>query len=241
MIDYKAGREMAENAGEAVLENSVSLALIGAGIGWFVVSNMKGGRRSSRHDEASGRGGGAGSKAARMARSQFAKAEGAAQRAYESVSDTAGQTWSSVRNKGSQLGESAGETAQRVYRRASRTFGDLAIEQPLLLGAAGLVVGATIGALIPGTRYESEWVGETRDDLTRSAKEYGREQLDRAQRVVEKTVETVKSEAAKQGFTVEAAKESAKEAVDEVKDRAAKVANAATDAARAEAGVKDKS
>ena len=230
MIDYRAGREMAANVGETLWENSIPLALVGAGIGWFLVSGMVGSRSGGGRKQ--GRRGGGGGQG-RGGQGGGGQGGGAgAQGAGEQQGQTQG-TLSSIRERGARLTGTAGEQAQRVYRRASRTFGDMVEEQPLLLGAAGLIVGAALGAVIPGTRYESELVGETAEELTRTVREYGREQLDKAHRVVERTVDAVKEEAGRQGFSAEGARE----AVDEVRNRATNVASSVAGIVREETGI----
>ena len=48
-------------------------------------------------------------------------------------------------------------------------------QQPLLLGAVGLAIGAAIASSFATTKVESEWIGEqgaaTRDKLTQAAKD----------------------------------------------------------------------
>lgn len=231
MIDYKTGRDMAANVGDAVMKNSIPLALIGAGIGWFVISSMQGGGGSSsqpRSANQNARGGGQGQN---NAQGGGQSGQGGAGRAQGSsgARSTAGKTWSAVRSSTSDWTDAASRRADSAYR----TFGDMVQEQPLLLGAAGLIIGAAMGATLPRTRYEDETIGQTRDDLARSVQEFGREQLNRAQQVVERTVDTVREEAERQGLTLE----SARQALDDVKNRATGLAQTAAETARKEAGL----
>jgi hypothetical protein len=64
-------------------------------------------------------------------------------------------------------------------------------EQPLVLGAIGLAVGAAIGALLPRTETEDRLMGETRDDLVARATDTVEEGYRQAKDVaVEKLSET---------------------------------------------------
>jgi hypothetical protein len=54
---------------------------------------------------------------------------------------------------------------RRYGRRVQRRFLDTLQEQPLVLGAIGLAVGAPIGAALPATETEDEWMGHTRDQV----------------------------------------------------------------------------
>ncbi len=44
-------------------------------------------------------------------------------------------------------------------------------QNPLALGLVVLALGALIGALIPESRQENEWMGDTRDQLAHKAQE----------------------------------------------------------------------
>lgn len=78
-------------------------------------------------------------------------------------------------------------------------------EQPLVVGAIGLAVGAVLGALLPLTRRENELMGETRDQLLEQAKEKGQETLEQAtetaKSVAAAAAEAAKSEAEKHSLT----------------------------------------
>ena len=248
MIDYRKGREIASDVGGTIRDNSIPLALIGAGLGWFIVSSLqdKGSKISSgstnRHPAANDMGANAAgandgssssSGMSQRLNEYTGSAQEAAQGAYQSVKTAAGSVWSTVSDHGRSLSETAGGHADRAYGYAHRTFGDMVTEQPLLLGATGLIIGAALGAVLPNTSYENELIGDTRDDLARTVKDFGREQYDKAQRVVERTIETAKEEVERQGFTMD----SAREAVDEIKERATNVAHAVADTAKTEAGI----
>jgi hypothetical protein len=64
-----------------------------------------------------------------------------------------------------------GQRSQAQYYRAKDRFGQLLDEQPLVVGAVGIAIGAALGASLPNTRRENELLGNTRDDLFERAKE----------------------------------------------------------------------
>jgi hypothetical protein len=46
---------------------------------------------------------------------------------------------------------------------------------PLMVGAAAIAVGATVGLALPETEAENEWLGETRDTMVERAQEVATE------------------------------------------------------------------
>ncbi len=52
-----------------------------------------------------------------------------------------------------------------MQQRTTRSFSEIIEQQPLVLGAIGLAVGALVGAMLPRTRMEDEYLGEARDQI----------------------------------------------------------------------------
>lgn len=90
------------------------------------------------------------------------------------------------------------ESMRGQSTRARRGLDQLLEEQPLVLGVVGLAVGATLGAIIPGTRQEDELMGEMADDLRHQAREFGEAQLDKAEHVAERAGEAVSEQTRKE-------------------------------------------
>jgi len=57
-------------------------------------------------------------------------------------------------------------------------------EQPLVLGAVGVALGAAIAAAVPRTRAEDEWLGEASDRLAHDLEAGGRDQLEKVREAV---------------------------------------------------------
>lgn len=100
----------------------------------------------------------------------------------------------------------AGDIARHQYDRARSGAEYLAHEQPLVLGALGLAIGAAIGASLPATQREDEWMGETRDDLL----ETGRQQFQDVKETVQDATQRTKDELASPGETQSATDRSAR-------------------------------
>ena len=69
-------------------------------------------------------------------------------------------------------------SARQIRNRASQTtvrvrngFERLLESNPLMVGAAAVAVGATIGLALPETESENEWLGETKDSVMERAQD----------------------------------------------------------------------
>ena len=61
--------------------------------------------------------------------------------------------------------EAMTQAARMSVQRVTQGYSHLAREQPLVLGALALVAGAAIGALLPSTDNEDEWLGDASDEV----------------------------------------------------------------------------
>jgi ElaB/YqjD/DUF883 family membrane-anchored ribosome-binding protein len=138
--------------------------------------------------------------AARDAASRVGEAAGGA---WEATRDTARQAAERVSGAGryaadsaSQAWRSAGDTAHDLGRRAAdagymaqRRVSDVFEQQPLLMGAVGLALGAAIGALLPSTEAEDRLMGETRDEVAARAAELAGDAYEKAREAAGEHVE----------------------------------------------------
>lgn len=81
----------------------------------------------------------------------------------------------STTNALSNLGTKAKESASAVSSR----FGDVLRENPLAVGAVAVAAGTAVGLVLPSTRIESEYIGETSERLVDKAQEVARDALDK--------------------------------------------------------------
>jgi Protein of unknown function (DUF3618) len=110
---------------------------------------------------------------------------------------------------GDKLGNTAGEAAQSVQQvagdvadGAQQRAGALSTqglrlvnEAPLVAGLAAIGAGATVGALLPGTPVEREFLAEPSSSVTQAAAEVANDVADRAQQVAERASGTIRREA----------------------------------------------
>jgi ElaB/YqjD/DUF883 family membrane-anchored ribosome-binding protein len=167
-LDYvrqSGATEFVQNLGGAARQNPLPVALTGIGIAWLMALGRQPAEQQQRDVEPS--------PAERIS-------EGAS-----SVKRRASETLGSVQAAAG----SASATVAETSRRVRGGFEYLAQEQPLLLGAIGLAVGAAIGASAPRTQQESRVFGEASRRLTEKAKEMGSEQLATVRETVERTAD----------------------------------------------------
>jgi hypothetical protein len=168
-------------------------------------------------------------------------AHGARQRMQRAADDTRrgfGRAGRSARRQA----QDAASSARHQVRRAGSGLAHLFEERPLLVGAIGLAIGVALGAALPTTRREDEWLGDTRDSLKHRAGE----ELRKAERVAQRSYETARDEAERQHLTPEGARRAARRTVREaehaaedtlkdVEGRMRQVGKAVTEAAKDEA------
>jgi ElaB/YqjD/DUF883 family membrane-anchored ribosome-binding protein len=189
------GGEFANNLGRSVKENPVPALLTAVGIAWMVAAsnrpkpliadayddryarndfNTIGFDESGDEDDAGDEKEGLTDKAQRLK----ASAEGTLSEAGQRVKSAAGRARQKL--TGTKDTVSAGlrrtsGTAQVQTQRVREGFKSLLTEQPLLLGALGIAVGAAIGAALPATEQEDRLFGSTRDKAVSAVKQRGTE------------------------------------------------------------------
>ncbi|MDY8108784.1 DUF3618 domain-containing protein [Fulvimarina sp. 2208YS6-2-32] len=150
---------------------------------------------------------GAASSAASGTSDAFARAGRSASGAASSIGGSARRglhdTTDAVSHAGSSAYDSAGRAGRGIYRagsRAGRNLADMIQDEPLVFGAVALAVGAAVGAMLPATRREDEWMGETRDHLRDEAYAKGEDTLHRAEDVAQKAYASASETAEEKGL-----------------------------------------
>ena len=180
--------DFGSNLSRSVRENPIPVALLGIGLAWL----MMGGQQNSRvrrdaeysdydvtdaDEAAEGLGARASETGARI-RQRSAEMSARARDAVGQMRERVGATSESARARMADLGQ----RSRAGYERARGSVHHVIDDQPLVVGAVGLAVGALLGSSLPRTRQEDEWMGETRDHMVDSAKQSAHEQIDAVKR-----------------------------------------------------------
>jgi ElaB/YqjD/DUF883 family membrane-anchored ribosome-binding protein len=110
---------------------------------------------------------------------------GTADDVRERVSDAA----EDARERIGSIADEASYRAQRTAYRARSGFQQVMDDQPLLVGAAALALGAAIGLSLPSTQKEDELMGDMRDRLVEQAKDKAQETAGKAQHIAQEAVQ----------------------------------------------------
>lgn len=120
--------------------------------------------------------------------SAYASARHSLSDAAHGVSDATGAAADRIASASRRFGDEGA----RLAGGARHSINDAMDREPLILGAVGLAVGAAIGALLPRSRVEDEYLGETSDRTREAASEALAQGLHEAEEVVEKTAAATK-------------------------------------------------
>lgn len=191
--------EYVRNLRSTVGENPVPVTLVGLGLAWLAMSGRQThgyAERSHVRDAASSIGEAAA--AGRESASEYMA------RTRQRVGDTAARakaSWSSTRSRLSGAGSNAYDRARGMGRSTS----EMIYEHPLLSGFAAAALGALVGAMLPPTRTEDEYVGEARDTAAGRLKEGAERAGERARHAAEAAAEASGEQAAKPPHSAEEA------------------------------------
>lgn len=175
------GGDFATNLGRSVRNNPMPVILTGVGLAWMMASSNEPRapvRRSASYGDyedwtAEGVEDSGSDSSGRLksgvssAKSAIGSMGEKASRAKDSLKHSAG----SLRHGTSGAVSGTGERVRMQSQRLRSNFESLMEEQPLIVGAIGIAIGAALGAAFPRTESEDRLLGETRDSTMRAAKQ----------------------------------------------------------------------
>lgn len=210
-LDYLSGgpKEYAHNLSVQVRENPLPVALIGIGIAWLVAAPHMGRRADVEYTSEGIPETGYGERAKEAM-------HGASERVSEKTHEMRTRVGrrmahtrerlahmaDNLRHGRSTVGERSGEMAERWRERgmqAREGLGTLMHEQPLVVGALAMALGALLGAGIPVSRRERETMGPVSEDVMQRGEEMLHEAKDAGNAEMAHLRETVKEGASGEG------------------------------------------
>ena len=192
----KHGGELAQNLGNSVKQNPMPVALTALGIVWMMFSSARSSSVST-HEHSS------------ISDASDASAPSIGSRTTDTLKDTAetiknktaavrdklSSSKESIKNTVNDTSSKAAYAAQVQVRRAREGFNSLLEEQPLILGALGIALGAAIGAALPPTEQEDRLLGGVRDQTVSKVTELTSETYDQVRETVKQAGEAVQPDA----------------------------------------------
>ncbi len=213
--------QLLTNLKDQVRDNPLALAMVGGGLAWLMMgSGPAHGRNSSltqSHHYPSAppaharvtpspypdgqRGGGSslGDRASGMRDAAGDAAEKVGE-AVGSATDTLAAGVHDARDAVSEGFTHAADAGAEYGARAKNAFLDALEREPLVIGALGVAVGAAIGAMLPSTRTEQEYLGSASAKARHSAEAALAEGVDKAKHVAKDVYAAARDEADRQGF-----------------------------------------
>ena len=180
----RQSRRTANDVVENVKKNPMPALMIGAGVAWMLMDRSR--KDNGRSQNMRGRAWASGASGQRSygygepgvgyqrnyveAGTGFDLDENEA--AYSDVDYSSGRgITSNVSDRASHVMDSAKDRWQQTARSTTNGLQRLMRDNPLLVGAAAVLVGAAVGAALPETERENEMMGEARDNVVNQAQE----------------------------------------------------------------------
>lgn len=105
------------------------------------------------------------------------------------VSDRISHTAHDVSDRISHTAHDVSDRVARSTQQMGNQFNQLLRDQPLVVAAAGIALGALLGAALPSTRAEQRYMGKTSADIADKVKQQAREGMDAVRDTVTKTTD----------------------------------------------------
>lgn len=180
-----SGGEMARNLGNVVKANPMPALLATAGLLWLYsarnetaatrsAARMDYGYTQDRHDGAPSDYASSSSRGSAGSEHEGPGLKERASHLRENVSEKMHGATSRMGDMAHSVGDRAkhlGGTLRDQTHRATDGFSHMLNENPMAAGAIAIAVGALIGAALPTSRKENQWMGETGDRIRSKASE----------------------------------------------------------------------
>jgi ElaB/YqjD/DUF883 family membrane-anchored ribosome-binding protein len=173
-------KDTGTSVADSMWRNPIPVALIGLGLGLLAMRRFGGNgydrmprsRPRIRRQDVMGQG--------QNMQSQSMSSSASAlnlNQVKETASDLANRSTRALTNLSSKAKESASTIGTR-FEQALR-------ENPLAVGAVAVAAGTAVGLVLPATKFEHEYIGETSEMLVDKAQEVARDAMDKVQSVAQ--------------------------------------------------------
>lgn len=174
--------------GDAAKRQPLPLALVGTGLVWLMLSDS---RSRLSADSSHGNSSTSTSNANSGLSHATETVKNAVHNATSKLAEKRDAATSTVADVGNKVSGAVTGTIDKVTHNAQRvksSYEHMVEEQPLVLGAIGLALGALLAATAPRTRQEDRMMGGTSDRLFNDAKKFGGEKVEQAKEVMKSTL-----------------------------------------------------
>ena len=206
---------------QAVRQNPIPFALIGAGLTMLLVNRRRQSQRpyyldrvepysgsyrnqtetygsTAAYDSAesygSSEGGLGGSSMTDRTAGGASQTASRASDAASSAARTLADNASAARNRTREALSTATQRTRQTTARAGDALESAVRQNPLAVGVAAIAVGSVVGLALPVTRTEQQYMGETRDQLVDKASNAARDTVQKVQRAAEEAGRTVQQQ-----------------------------------------------
>jgi len=205
-----AATNVSENVREATIgrvqhmvrgQNPIPYALIGIGAAWLIANNRSSRRWNGSSDYTEYDASWENSTSYISSEDEFSSPYVGEPFADESgrsgglgqTGDQARRRAEEARRRAADMGRQARARARRVAGQARSRWETMMQTNPMALGIAALAAGAVVGAALPTTQVENEYLGETRDQLIDSARSMAENSVESARSMATDTIQKVVS------------------------------------------------
>lgn len=206
------GGAIAGGIGRGVREHPLPVAMIGAGVIWLALSS-----RASRHAEDDYAEVVADDDGESTAEKLRHKASDLGHKAADQAADLRDEVRGRARRASHKAG-TVGRQARDQAVRAGRTGGQFVKDHPLLVGAAGIAVGAAIAASLPRSDREDRAFGERAGRARATAKEAALKEGRKVQEAAKAAVAKARDTAERKAPTADDLKRDAERSVEAARE-----------------------
>ena len=165
-------KEAGSSVADSVWKNPIPVVLIGVGVGMLLMRNFRGERYTSTRTKPS---------QGRAPNYAMGNEGGMRQTKGSGTLDNVRETASDLANRSTQALSDLGTKAKNTASTVGTRFEQVLHNNPLAVGAVAVAAGTAVGLMLPATRIESEYIGETGERLVDRVEDVARGALDKVQ------------------------------------------------------------